>query len=105
MHSHKFPVQDICLGAFWETPQRRSLVSFSTAMLVDQMKLMTIPDPRVASSKGYPSSFPLNRQFTIAVCTPAEVLKSHLEQAVEYFSAVRLERLGIDCGNAGLWRP
>eukprot|EP00291_Cryptomonas_curvata_P029309 CAMPEP_0172208410 /NCGR_PEP_ID=MMETSP1050-20130122/34448_1 /TAXON_ID=233186 /ORGANISM="Cryptomonas curvata, Strain CCAP979/52" /LENGTH=649 /DNA_ID=CAMNT_0012887981 /DNA_START=237 /DNA_END=2183 /DNA_ORIENTATION=- len=57
---------DICLGAFWETPQRRSLVSFTTAMLVDQMKLMTIPDPRVASSsKGYPSSFPFNRLSNI----------------------------------------
>jgi hypothetical protein len=38
-----FDYVDICVSDFWETTQRRKLSSFTSSMMQDTMKLLTMP--------------------------------------------------------------
>lgn len=43
---------DICVGDFWETSERRKLVPFSSQMLGDTMKIVSVPRGFKASEMG-----------------------------------------------------
>ncbi len=42
--------QDLCVGDFWETQERRSITSFTTAIAVDKFQLVTLLRPPAAAS-------------------------------------------------------
>ncbi len=43
-------MQDLCVGDFWETQERRSIASFTTAIAVDKFKLVTLLRPEDTQS-------------------------------------------------------
>jgi hypothetical protein len=53
--------QDMCIGDFWETHERRSITTFTTALLVDKFTIVTIVDPDSNTEDGIPLSFPVQR--------------------------------------------
>ena len=58
-----FVLQDMCVGDFWETVERREIATFTTAMVTDQFTIMTIPDPSASDGviQGAPAVFPVQR--------------------------------------------
>eukprot|EP00291_Cryptomonas_curvata_P018852 CAMPEP_0172168344 /NCGR_PEP_ID=MMETSP1050-20130122/10082_1 /TAXON_ID=233186 /ORGANISM="Cryptomonas curvata, Strain CCAP979/52" /LENGTH=445 /DNA_ID=CAMNT_0012839249 /DNA_START=284 /DNA_END=1621 /DNA_ORIENTATION=+ len=64
---------DMCIGDFWETYERRSIATFTTAMLVDKFTIVTIPDPDSNTEVGIPRTFPVQSFFKIFEPFDAEV--------------------------------
>jgi hypothetical protein len=60
--SERALAQDLCVGDFWETQERRSIATFTTAIAVDKFQLVTItaaPPPK--SMFQFPTAFASSR--------------------------------------------
>ena len=43
VHEIRLDNVDVCVGAFWETPERRRLAPFTSQMFADHMRLVSMP--------------------------------------------------------------
>jgi hypothetical protein len=60
-------MQDLCVGDFWETQERRSITSFTTAIAVDRFKLVTLLRPQAAPAIFvFPEMPELSRSYSLA---------------------------------------
>ena len=53
--------QDICVGDFWETQERRAIADFTTGIAVDKFMLVTMLESLESSSFAAPTEFDTSR--------------------------------------------
>ena len=61
--------QDMCLGDYWETAERRKLVSYTTAYHIDKLYLMTLTESITSTATFDFGYFDSSRSETLFQCS------------------------------------